>query len=159
MTLQYHCAATLFIDMIAAANLLAFRNQPAYQRWLEPPGPGLQKENPYMALTSKLATVLLAAPVLATTIAAAPAAVASPSVSFQEADIHRGTAGCFAWSWGDGDISWTVYWHNQCSSEKTLVIEWFNDLGPIPSSYVVPADGKGHERNWGGYPTKIYQLD
>ncbi|WP_330231709.1 hypothetical protein OHA40_03940 [Nocardia sp. NBC_00508] len=107
-----------------------------------------------MTLMSKLTTALMAAPVFATAIAAAPTALAQPMAPFQAVDMHRGEAGCFAWSWADGNTTTTVYWHNRCSTEKTLLIEW---LGPAaPSRHVVPGDGKGHEKT-SGIPHRFEQ--
>ncbi|GGS57128.1 hypothetical protein GCM10010156_14790 [Planobispora rosea] len=68
--------------------------------------------------------------------------VAAPA----SADVHRGVAGCFAWSWGDGNTSVTVYWHNRCDNKRKLKIKY--SLGWTTKSYtaVVGADGKGHKK-------------
>ncbi|MEU7743146.1 hypothetical protein [Nonomuraea sp. NPDC049158] len=62
------------------------------------------------------------------------------------ADVHRGVSGCFAWSWGDGNTSVTVYWHNRCGNKRKLKIKY--SLGWTNKNYtaVVKSDGKGHKR-------------
>ncbi|SEG93244.1 hypothetical protein SAMN05444920_10872 [Nonomuraea solani] len=62
------------------------------------------------------------------------------------ADVHRGVAGCFAWSWGDGNTSVTVYWSNRCKTTHKLKIKY--SLGWTTKNYtaVVGGKDKGHKR-------------
>lgn len=62
------------------------------------------------------------------------------------ASVHRGVAGCFAWSWGDGNTSVTVYWHNRCRTRHLLKIKY--SLGWTDRNYTakVSANGKGHHK-------------
>jgi hypothetical protein len=62
------------------------------------------------------------------------------------AAVHRGVAGCFAWSWGDGNSSVTVYWHNRCPRTHRLKIKY--SLGWTTKNYtaVVKGDAKGHRK-------------
>jgi hypothetical protein len=62
------------------------------------------------------------------------------------ADVHRGVSGCFSWSWGDGNSSVTVYWHNRCHNKRKLNIKY--SLGWTTKKYtaVVKSGGKGHKR-------------
>ncbi len=134
-----------------------------------------------MSSTSKLMTILLTAPVLATTIALAPTALAQPTGPTESTEptqpteptdsadpsdpaepdpaqldsMHRGQSGCFSWSWKPGPWTTTVYWHNQCSTTKTLRIAWSEEI-PIARHYRVRGDGKGHAKG-GGHPVAIEQ--
>ena len=53
----------------------------------------------------------------------ANAATPTPAV-VQPMSYHSGTSGCFNWSWSDGNITTTVYYHNVCGSTETLDIWW-----------------------------------
>ncbi|MBG0831066.1 hypothetical protein HS041_25225 [Planomonospora sp. ID67723] len=91
-----------------------------------------------MSLRTRVA-VVAAASLAAAGLGVGAAAPAS-------AEVHRGVAGCFAWSWGDGNTSVTVYWHNRCDDKRKLNIKY--SLGWTTKSYtaVVGGDGKGHKR-------------
>ncbi|MEU3711878.1 hypothetical protein [Streptomyces catenulae] len=41
---------------------------------------------------------------------------------------HRGSTGCFNWSWADGTVTTTVYWHNTCKTSHFLRVR-FGDTG------------------------------
>ena len=56
--------------------------------------------------------------------AVVPAALLLASAGTASASTHRGTSGCFNWSWADGDVSATVYYHNTCSKTEELTIWW-----------------------------------
>ncbi|MFB9908850.1 hypothetical protein [Allokutzneria oryzae] len=71
--------------------------------------------------------------VAATVVTAGPASAA----------VHRGKSDCFAWSWGDGTISTTVYWHNTCDETRQLVIKL--DEGSYYYAKV-KANAKGHRK-------------
>ncbi|MGY0018317.1 hypothetical protein [Streptomyces sp. cg35] len=39
--------------------------------------------------------------------------------------VHRGTTGCFTWSWKDGGVlTTTVYYRNRCAAAHTFRIHW-----------------------------------
>ncbi|MDF5754985.1 hypothetical protein [Spongiactinospora sp. TRM90649] len=85
------------------------------------------------------AAVVVAASIAATGLIGVGATPAS-------AGVHRGVTGCFSWSWGDGNTSVTVYWHNRCKSKRKLNIKY--SLGWTTKKYtaVVKGDGKGHKK-------------
>ncbi|WP_067804076.1 hypothetical protein [Actinomadura formosensis] len=62
------------------------------------------------------------------------------------AKVHRGVSGCFAWSYGDGNTSVTVYWHNRCKRREKLRIVY--SLGWTNKTYrkVVGSNAKGHKK-------------
>jgi hypothetical protein len=68
----------------------------------------------------------------------AQAATAAPM------STHRGTSGCFNWSWADGTTTTTIYYHNTCSTTKHLCV-WWKD-GQVNSLHRITAGGdeKGH---------------
>ncbi len=91
------------------------------------------------SLRTRVASVAVASVVaagLGVGVGAAPASAA----------VHRGVSGCFSWSWGDGNVSVTVYWHNRCTTKHKLNIKY--SLGWTTKKYtaVVGANGKGHKK-------------
>ncbi|MEW1912520.1 hypothetical protein AB0442_29470 [Kitasatospora sp. NPDC085895] len=69
-------------------------------------------------------------PIFRTAAAASAAAlllaVAAPAASAAEdTHMHRGTDGCFSWSWRD-DWNWKarVYYHNRCKDTRLLNVAW-----------------------------------
>ncbi|RPE45201.1 hypothetical protein EDD90_8464 [Streptomyces sp. Ag109_O5-1] len=70
---------------------------------------------------------------------AAPAGAASLDAD----SVHRGSVGCFNYSWGDGDVTYTIYYHNTCS-EKSAFAGTTNALVDNKWCANVDADGKGH---------------
>jgi hypothetical protein len=70
--------------------------------------------------------------------------VASPSASAAEdRHLHRGTDGCFSWSWRD-DWAWKarVYYHNRCKDTRILHIAW-RAAAIGPTTLKVTGDAKG----------------
>ncbi|MEV6383939.1 hypothetical protein AB0M31_31560 [Streptomyces sp. NPDC051773] len=61
------------------------------------------------------ATAAMALSVGATTPAAAAGAAAD--------EVHRGTRGCINYSWGDGSVTWTVYYSNTCNSTQQFWVK------------------------------------
>ncbi|MES9537620.1 MULTISPECIES: hypothetical protein [unclassified Actinomadura] len=86
----------------------------------------------------------------AAAIAAASAVTAGLAVGVgaapASADVHRGVAGCFAWSYGDGNSSVTVYWHNRCKTKHKLQIKYSLSWTTKTYKTSVKADGKGHKK-------------
>lgn len=73
-----------------------------------------------------------------------PAAILA-STGTASASTHRGTSGCFNWSWADGTISATVYYHNTCNRTETINIWWKASGGRhIMHAATVKAGAKGH---------------
>ncbi|MFJ2193130.1 hypothetical protein ACIOJE_35175 [Kitasatospora sp. NPDC087861] len=92
-------------------------------------------------MTYRRLTAGLAAAALLTGLTAPSAEAATP----ERRGMHRGTDGCFNWSWDDGGwSSTTVYWHNTCDRAEKLAIAW-KWTGLEVSRITVPADGKGHQ--------------
>lgn len=67
-------------------------------------------------------------------MAASPSAVAPMSK-------HTGTSGCFNWSWADGTITTTVYFHNTCPHKEVIAISW---SGGGYATATIQAGAKGH---------------
>ncbi|MFD9130765.1 hypothetical protein [Kitasatospora sp. NPDC059571] len=96
-----------------------------------------------MRRTAKTAAVaaIAAASILGTSGAAGAAEVSPRS-------YHSGTSGCFNWSWSDGNVSATVYYHNVCSSTQTIDIWWRTGSVRTLRAISVGADGHGsHKEN------------
>ncbi|MEU9079957.1 hypothetical protein AB0D22_35445 [Kitasatospora sp. NPDC048538] len=71
--------------------------------------------------------------------------MAGPAVAQTRSTTHRGSDGCFNWSWDDsGILTTTVYWHNTCSERRKLKIVW-KWSGLEPSIITVDGDAKGHQ--------------
>ncbi|MBO2457154.1 hypothetical protein [Actinomadura violacea] len=83
-----------------------------------------------------IATAAVATAGLGVGVGAAPAS----------ASVHRGVAGCFAWSWGDGNTSVTVYWHNRCKTTHKLKIKYSLSWTYKTYSTNVKANAKGHKK-------------
>ncbi|NJP89416.1 hypothetical protein HCN51_08155 [Nonomuraea sp. FMUSA5-5] len=82
----------------------------------------------------------------AAVVAAASAVVAGLAATPASADVHRGVAGCFAWSWGDGNTSVTVYWHNRCTTKHKITIKYSLSWTYKTYTATVGGDGKGHKK-------------
>ncbi|MEU1628272.1 hypothetical protein ABZ746_23665 [Streptomyces sp. NPDC020096] len=68
-------------------------------------------------------------------------AVAPPAVADT---IHRGTSGCFAWSWKDGGwTTTTVYYSNRCADRHELDIAWATN-----SKFRIKVDGNTQGTTW-----------
>jgi hypothetical protein len=65
---------------------------------------------------------------------------------------HSGTAGCFSWSWSDGIISTTVYYHNTCGSTHVLGVYWG---GSTATCYTVGANVKSNFTVYDSTPSKF----
>ncbi|WP_338699962.1 hypothetical protein V2W30_25085 [Streptomyces sp. Q6] len=65
---------------------------------------------------------LLTAALTGATLLATPAAPAAADT------VHRGTTGCFSWSWQDGGtLTTTVYYRNHCRTAHTFRIRWSSE--------------------------------
>jgi hypothetical protein len=74
-------------------------------------------------------------------MAASPANVVVPLAK------HTGTSGCFNWSWADGTVSTTVYFHNTCPFAEEITISWSGGhfvAGKIAANGKGNAQGVGH---------------
>jgi hypothetical protein len=92
------------------------------------------------------ATVAAAATALVL-VGSASAMAASPSGVVAPMSKHTGTAGCFNWSWADGTVSTTVYFHNTCQHKETISISWSSGhfvVGDILAGEKAHAQGVGH---------------
>lgn len=68
----------------------------------------------------------------------AQAATAAPM------STHRGSSGCFNWSWADGTTTTTIYYHNTCSTTKHLCVWWKDGQENNLHRITAGADAKGH---------------
>ncbi|MEV0978278.1 hypothetical protein [Streptomyces sp. NPDC049915] len=71
--------------------------------------------------------------------AATPASAAGMSAE----SVHRGSVGCFNYSWGDGSATYTIYYHNTCNV-KSAIAGTTSALFNNKWCANVAADGKGH---------------
>jgi hypothetical protein len=92
---------------------------------------------PKLALTLGLAVSVLG---LATPAQAATVAPMS---------THRGTSGCFNWSWVDGNVTATVYYHNICKTTQRLKVTWKSGVIKNEITFKVKAGAKGHDQEDG----------
>ncbi|MFC4009923.1 hypothetical protein ACFOY2_22020 [Nonomuraea purpurea] len=99
-----------------------------------------------MSVITRMAGLRTRAAVVAASTAVVAGLGVGVSATPASADVHRGVTGCFAWSWGDGNTSVTVYWSNRCGNKRKLYIKY--SLGWTTKNYtaVVKAGGKGHKR-------------
>ncbi|MEU3339524.1 hypothetical protein ACWCQ1_20790 [Streptomyces sp. NPDC002144] len=68
----------------------------------------------------------------------AQAATAAP------ASTHRGSSGCFNWSWADGTTTTTIYYHNTCSTTQHLCVWWKDGQENNLHRITAAGDAKGH---------------
>ncbi|MGW2238754.1 hypothetical protein [Streptomyces sp. NPDC001759] len=57
---------------------------------------------------------------------------------------HRGSSGCFNWSWADGTTTTTIYYHNTCSTTKHLCVWWKDGQENNLHRITAGGDEKGH---------------
>ncbi|MGJ5895969.1 hypothetical protein DF268_38745 [Streptomyces sp. V2] len=69
-----------------------------------------------MNLTKRVSVLTATTALLLGAVGAGSASAADVSTRA----VHRGSAGCINWSWGDGTISWTVYASNTCGTSRGL---------------------------------------
>ncbi|MGW3122967.1 hypothetical protein ACWDBW_38630 [Streptomyces sp. NPDC001107] len=88
---------------------------------------------------------------LACSLAVAATAFATPAqaATLTPLSTHRGTSGCFNWSWADGNTTATIYYHNTCKSTKQLVVTWETGLIKTAITFKVPGNHKGHDKEDG----------
>ena len=65
------------------------------------------------------------------------------AATMSAASVHRGSVGCFNYSWGDGTATYTIYYHNTCTV-KSAFAGTTNALVNNKWCANVDADGKGH---------------
>ncbi|MGV9993318.1 hypothetical protein [Streptomyces sp. NPDC003374] len=71
--------------------------------------------------------------------AVTPASAATMSA----ASVHRGSVGCFNYSWGDGSATYTIYYHNTCNV-RSAIAGTTNALFNNKWCATVGAGAKGH---------------
>ncbi|WP_336050370.1 hypothetical protein [Streptomyces sp. CA2R101] len=91
-------------------------------------------------LTSGIAAAAAAFLALST---AGPASAAELSAQ----STHRGTVGCFSYSWADGTATYTVYYHNNCG-KKSAIAGTTNALFNNKWCANVNANSGGHTVLW-----------
>lgn len=72
-------------------------------------------------LLQRLGAVAAAAAAILAVSASTPA-MAATSADASPLSYHSGSTGCFSWSWTDGSVTWTVYYHNTCSGKSGLEV-------------------------------------
>ncbi|MER7395696.1 hypothetical protein ABT381_09280 [Streptomyces sp. NPDC000151] len=78
---------------------------------------------------------------LAATLGLANAAPAMAADMSTQA-VHRGSTGCFNYSWGDGTVTWTVYYSNTCNSKQAFWVK--TGIGSVGETCIsVGAKGNG----------------
>jgi hypothetical protein len=90
----------------------------------------------------RVTKIAAAVTVGAAVVAGAGAAVAAETRTAQPMSLHTGSTGCFSWSWSDGNVSTTVYYHNTCGRSAQIGIRWRFDSDI--QWYTVGANQKGH---------------
>ena len=75
-----------------------------------------------------------------TAIAVAAVTAGVGTAATASAEKITGTTGCFNYSYGDGGVSTTVYYHNLCNHNATVIIE----STCTEHSFDVGADRKGN---------------
>lgn len=108
--------------------------------------------------------VLLGAGVAAA-LAGAPAASAAtaPSGKVSAAAKHNKSASCASpkgskinISWGDGNVSTTVYYNNHCSQKRAVWLDFRRSNGTYFSKcFVAPAKTKGRKKINNSMPYKV----
>jgi hypothetical protein len=94
-----------------------------------------------------LSTVAVIAATAGMVLVGTASAMAEPSAStVVPLSKHTGTAGCFNWSWADGTLSTTVYFHNTCPFADTISIKWSQGHSVSGS---IASDGKGNAKGAG----------
>lgn len=77
--------------------------------------------------------------------------------------VHRKSAACSSpsgqkinISWGDGNVSTTVYYNNHCNQKRAIELEFVRENGTIFNQCVVaPANTKGNKEVGYGMPNKV----
>ncbi|MFJ9539474.1 hypothetical protein ACIRPX_19715 [Streptomyces sp. NPDC101225] len=92
-----------------------------------------------MNIRQRFSVIAAGSAALLAIAAGAPAGAATMSAD----SVHRGSVGCFNYSWGDGSATYTIYYHNTCSV-KSAIAGTTNALFNNKWCANVAADGKGH---------------
>ncbi|MGI5328101.1 hypothetical protein [Actinomadura nitritigenes] len=102
---------------------------------------------------------------VAAALAGAPAASAAtaPSGEVSAAATHHKSASCASpkgskinISWGDGNVSTTVYYNNHCSQKRAIWLDFRRSNGSYFSKcFVAPAKTKSHKKIGNSMPYKV----
>ncbi|MEV6027281.1 hypothetical protein [Streptomyces sp. NPDC052036] len=92
-----------------------------------------------MKLKQRFSLIAAGSVAILSITAATPASAATMSAD----SVHRGSVGCFNYSWGDGSATYTIYYHNTCNV-KSAIAGTTNALFNNKWCADVAADGKGH---------------
>lgn len=77
--------------------------------------------------------------------------------------VHRKSANCASpsgkkinISWGDGNVTTTVYYNNHCNQARAIELEFVRENGTIFNKcFVAPANKKGDKEIDNGNPNKV----
>jgi hypothetical protein len=117
---------------------------------------------PYRKLIPVVVGAGLAGGLLAASPTVASASVAG-SASASATSVHRMSATCASprgkkinISWGDGNVSTTVYFNNHCTSQRAIELEFVRPNGTrFDKCFVAPARTKGHKKIGNSLPEKV----
>lgn len=107
-----------------------------------------------IAAASATALATLTAPAAAQAPAPASASAQAPQVGAKK--VHRGHGKCINWSWGDGNVSTTIYFNNHCKQARWLKVWRTGQYWP--KCIKVNGKTKGRKKLWDSKPTKIREL-
>ncbi|GLV84127.1 hypothetical protein Slala03_38160 [Streptomyces lavendulae subsp. lavendulae] len=83
-----------------------------------------------------------------TGVALAAMGLSSPAYAAAES-MHRGTTGCFNWSWADGVSTTTVYYSNTCDRTASINIWWQDGSTSRMKKVTAGAGEQGSVKNSG----------
>lgn len=106
--------------------------------------------------------VLLGAGLTAAMVSA-PAAASASTTGVSAKATHHKSAACktpkgqrINISWGDGNVSTTVYYNNHCNQKRAIELDFRRSNGTYFSKcFVAPARKKGHKKIGNSMPYKV----
>lgn len=114
----------------------------------------------------KLAPALVATAAAAALLSPPTAATADVSATYKKADIsakHKKSAKCASpsgskinISWGDGNVSTTVYFNNHCNQKRAINLQFVKESGQIFDKCItVNPKTQGKKKIGYGMPNKV----
>ncbi|MBG0816953.1 hypothetical protein [Planomonospora sp. ID82291] len=89
--------------------------------------------------------------------------VAAAGTAESSADVHRKSAACASpsgekinVSWGDGNVTTTVYYNNHCNQKRAVKLQFVRENGTIfYKCFTVGAKSKGSKKIDNSMPNKV----
>jgi hypothetical protein len=111
----------------------------------------------------KLVLATVGAGVAVGVLTAPAIASAETSGDVSAAAVHRKSAACASpsgqkinISWGDGNVTTTVYYNNHCNQARAIELEFVKESGEkFNKCFVAPAGKKGSKEIDNGNPNKV----